>query len=189
MPTIAPENRAVAAQPSERIASARLLLRKAKLADIDDLYELNTDPKVTRWLSIPRYEHRHHYVQHFARFQHKWQRGTEYLWVLEEKHSGKVVGYLCCRRADQTIDLGFAITPSKWGLGYATEAASTLMSALQQQRFVKKIVAICDVRNLASAQVLSKSGLHYRGLATEFITYPDEPEHRYDAYFYALDIG
>ena len=57
-------------------------------------------------------------------------------------------------------DLGFIFSKDVWGMGYATEAAHTLVRAGFEQLGLNRIFSTCDVANAASAHVLEKAGLH-----------------------------
>ena len=56
-------------------------------------------------------------------------------------------------------DLGFIFSKDVWGMGYATEAARTMVRAGFEQLGLSRIVATCDVANAPSARVLEKAGL------------------------------
>ena len=59
----------------------------------------------------------------------------------------------------QQADLGFIFSQDVWGMGYATEAARTLVRAGFEQLGLNRIFSTCDVANGASARVLEKAGL------------------------------
>ena len=56
-------------------------------------------------------------------------------------------------------DLGFIFSKDAWGMGYATEAARAMVRAGFEQLGLTRIVATCDVANIASARVLEKANL------------------------------
>jgi ribosomal-protein-alanine N-acetyltransferase len=56
-------------------------------------------------------------------------------------------------------DLGFIFAREAWGRGYATEAARAMVRAGFEQLGLRRIIATCDVENVASARVLEKTGL------------------------------
>ena len=56
-------------------------------------------------------------------------------------------------------DLGFIFSKDVWDMGYATEAAQTMVRVGFERLGLTRIAATCDVSNIASARVLEKAGL------------------------------
>jgi [ribosomal protein S5]-alanine N-acetyltransferase len=56
-------------------------------------------------------------------------------------------------------DLGCIFAKDVWGMGYATEAAQTMVRVGFEQLGLTRIASTCDVSNGASARVLEKAGL------------------------------
>jgi len=52
---------------------------------------------------------------------------------------------------------------SRWGLGYATEAAAALLRYGFDQLGLHKISASCDPENIGSVRVLTKIGMRQEG--------------------------
>jgi RimJ/RimL family protein N-acetyltransferase len=59
----------------------------------------------------------------------------------------------------EEADLGFIFSKDVWGMGYAPEAARTLIRTGFEQLGLNRIFSTCDVANGASARVLEKAGL------------------------------
>jgi RimJ/RimL family protein N-acetyltransferase len=59
------------------------------------------------------------------------------------------------------VDIGFAFLPAARGHGYAAEAAAVVLEHGFSALGLKRIVAITDVVNHASARVLEKIGMSY----------------------------
>jgi len=66
------------------------------------------------------------------------------------------VGCLSYPDDDGVAEIGFGISPSFEGHGYATEAARELTKWVYRQHGVTEVIALCRVDNLASAAVLRK---------------------------------
>jgi [ribosomal protein S5]-alanine N-acetyltransferase len=81
--------------------------------------------------------------------------------ILVEKSTGLAVGQMGFKDVPDVmgkLEIGYGVNPSKQGLGYATEAISRLVGWGLTQAKVKRVVAECLERNLASIRVLEKSG-------------------------------
>ena len=64
---------------------------------------------------------------------------------------------------DGDVEIGYALRRTAWGKGYATEACSRLLKFAFQHSPLNEIVATFDDENVASINVLEKSGLTDRG--------------------------
>lgn len=62
------------------------------------------------------------------------------------------------------VDLGFAFLPAARGQGHAGEAAAAVLAHGLGALALRRIVAITDVRNLASARVLERIGMRLERL-------------------------
>ena len=62
------------------------------------------------------------------------------------------------------IDLGFALLPAARGRGYTREAAAAVLEHGFSALALKRIVAITDIDNAASARVLEAVGLRFERL-------------------------
>ena len=84
-----------------------------------------------------------------------------------ERHSdGQALGMcgLIKRDSLDDVDLGFAFLPAARGQGYAREAAAAVVSFGVGTLDLKRIVAITDPDNQASARVLEAAGLRFERL-------------------------
>jgi RimJ/RimL family protein N-acetyltransferase len=71
------------------------------------------------------------------------------------------------------MDIGYALLPKFEGLGYATEAAQSVLTFGFNTLKATRILAISDVENIGSAKVLQKIGM---ALERKIKVTTDEPE-------------
>jgi RimJ/RimL family protein N-acetyltransferase len=91
-----------------------------------------------------------------------------------------------CRISGETADFGFVLNRRHWGHGYATEAAGAMLDWLKSLGAIGRIVATCDVENVASARVLEKLGLSRVARLPQHAVRPNMPgAPRRDAFLYA----
>lgn len=85
------------------------------------------------------------------------------LWLVEERGSGAPVGIcgLLKRDALEDVDLGYALLPEFWSKGYASEAASAVMSYAGGALGLRRVAAVTDPENRASIRLLEKLGFEY----------------------------
>jgi [ribosomal protein S5]-alanine N-acetyltransferase len=64
-------------------------------------------------------------------------------------------------------EISYVLHPDYWGKGLATAAARQLVQLGLDEHNLHRIFATCDPRNIASAAVLQRLGMHYEGRMRE----------------------
>lgn len=84
-------------------------------------------------------------------------------WALVENEGRALVGSCGFRPgfAEQELEVGFTIAPSRWGLGYATEIASATLTLGFERFAAARIWSLTSPSNLPSRKVLEKIGMRY----------------------------
>jgi RimJ/RimL family protein N-acetyltransferase len=134
------------------IRTQRLLLRRARMDDLDAIHGLLTNPQAMRYWSTPP-------LTGLAQSE-EWLRSMVEadLSISDDfivEREGRVVGKTGCWRLPE---VGFLFDPVLWGQGYASEA---LVAYLQRRREVgspEAIRADVDPRNVASRGLLERHG-------------------------------
>jgi RimJ/RimL family protein N-acetyltransferase len=158
------------------LETARLTLRRFTAADEDNLFELNSDPEVMRFLTggrpTPRDVMRTRIIPSFLAYYERFE-GFGF-WAAEEKATAQCVGWFHFRPplpdasppgwlADGQLEIGYRLRRSAWGKGYATEGSRALIDRGFVESGVERVVAETTVDNLGSRRVLEKSGLTLLG--------------------------
>ena len=147
------------------LETQRLTLREFTEADVDNLYELNSDPEVMRYLSAgrptPREVLRDEIIPfHLGVYKRLERLGT---WAAQSAASGEFLGWFHFRPgpdADITnIDLGYRLRRSAWNKGYATEGSRALIDMGFSGLGVERVFGHTMTVNAASRRVLEKCGL------------------------------
>jgi RimJ/RimL family protein N-acetyltransferase len=154
----------------------RLTLRRFTAADEDNLFELNSDPEVMRFLAggrpTPRDTVRTRTIPTFLGYYERFE-GFGF-WAADEKATGQFLGWFHFRPplpdasppgwlADGQIELGYRLRRVCWGKGYATEGSRALIDKGFAEFGVQRVVAETMTDNRASRRVLEKSGLTLAG--------------------------
>ena len=90
------------------------------------------------------------------------------VWVVIERESAIVVGdigFFGPPDAAGVLEVGYSIVPDRRRRGYASEAASALVTWALDQPGVQTIVAGCDADNAASIRTLERVGFRRTGEA------------------------
>jgi RimJ/RimL family protein N-acetyltransferase len=147
------------------LETPRLVIRQFTDDDVDNLFELNSDPEVMRYLTggrpTPREEIRDQIIPfHIAVYDRLDRLGT---WAAESTATGEFLGWFHFRPgpgSDITnIDLGYRLRRAAWNKGYATEGSRALISTGFTDLGVERVFAHTMTVNTASRRVLEKCGL------------------------------
>ena len=151
------------------LETKNLIINIPQLADFDNLYALQTDTDVMK------------YIGQGIRTQSEVMTGLEKAIAHQEKHgfslgcvfekeSGLFVGragliYLAYDDTQPEIEVGYALTKTAWGKGYGAELAKALINWGFQHLAVSKLVAVINPHNERSRRVLEKVHMNYVGRA------------------------
>jgi putative glutathione S-transferase len=148
----------------------RLVLRYFTMSDVDNLVALDGDPRVMRFLTGGKPTPRDVVEKDvLPRILRDYTLGPFGRWAAERRSSGEFIGWFALDPHSRTeVELGYRLTASAWGHGYATEGCRALVRhafALGAHRVFAQTMAV----NLASRRVMEKSGLiHVRTLHLDF---------------------
>jgi RimJ/RimL family protein N-acetyltransferase len=150
---------------------------------LDGLHAMNRQAEVMRYISGAP-ETREQTAAAIVRVQRAWATlGTSW-WAFIETGSERVVGAGCIqyarRDADPPTDLetlrgnpleiGWRLHPDRWHQGLATEAALCMAAFAFDTLAAPELIAVRDPENAASARVMDRLGMQYRGLETWYGT-------------------
>lgn len=138
----------------------RLILRRYKKEDLQDLFEYLSDKDVVE------YEPYKTMTFDEAKENLEWRIGTDEMIAVELKSSHKMIGNVYLGKRDfDSLEMGYVFNRNYWGKGYAAESCEALI----EQAFsngVHRIYAECDPRNKNSWKLLEALGFrreaHFR---------------------------
>ncbi|HYC84576.1 MAG TPA: GNAT family N-acetyltransferase [Chryseosolibacter sp.] len=164
----------------EKIETERLRLLRLRYEDAEEIfYTYASKPEATKFLSWPT--HRSIEDTHsFLRYANAgWKAGTDFSYGIRLKTSNQLIGSFGLLHEKGKIQIGYVLSPSQWGNGYATEACSTVMRLLRTRKELYRVSTFADVENVASIRVLKKSGLVPEATLVKwfrFVNQNDEPK-------------
>ena len=147
------------------LKTPRLVLRQFTENDVDDLFDLNSDPAVMRYLTggmpTAREEIADRIIPfHLAVYDRLDRLGT---WAAESSATGEFLGWFHLRPGEDSditnVELGYRLRRSAWNKGYATEGSRALITLGFTELRVERIFAHTMTLNAASRRVLEKCGL------------------------------
>ncbi|MFC2108847.1 GNAT family N-acetyltransferase [Candidatus Bipolaricaulota bacterium] len=162
--------------PDVYLETGRLILRRLTMDDADNLFELDSDPEVMRFLTggIPHSREfivgkaLPHYLSYYDRFD---EFG---FWAAIERLTRDFMGWFHFRPSrenSEEIELGYRLKKATWARGFATEGSIALIEKGFRTLGVSKVVATAMAPNARSRRVMEKAGLQFE---KEFV-YPGDP--------------
>jgi RimJ/RimL family protein N-acetyltransferase len=147
------------------LETPRLAMRQFTEDDVDNLFDLNSDPEVMRYLAggrpTPREEIRDQIIPfHLGGYDRLDRLGT---WAAESTATGEFLGWFHFRPGPDgditNIDLGYRLRRTTWNKGYATEGSRALINMGFTDVGIERVFAHTMTVNTASRRVLEKCGL------------------------------
>jgi len=152
--------------PSHRLFTPRLRLRRFVAADAPLILALNSDPEVMRYTGDARFTTVEEAQARIARYDAAEAAHGFSRWAVFLRESGAFLG--SCGLAppveqDGTadIDLGYRFMRKYWGQGYATESARAVIHWAFEVLMLNSLVLKVEDENTASVAVFHKLGAVY----------------------------
>ena len=144
------------------LVTGRLILRPARLADADFMFERASDPEFGRFLPLPQPYTRRDAESFLASIVlRSWDTNPSFIITRE----GEPVGDVNIRidATHRTAEMGWGMHPRFWGQGLTTEAARAVMDWAFDTFGLAKVLARCDAGNIGSWRVMEKLGMAREG--------------------------
>jgi RimJ/RimL family protein N-acetyltransferase len=146
------------------LETTRLQLRACQIEDVQIVHALWINDCIRYFLFDNRVisfdEARSFVEDSLANFE---QHGYG-IWLVFERGNDSLVGFAGFLRSEEgTPSLIYGVHPARWGCGYATEAASAVLSYALENLALPKVRADVDEPNIASVRVLEKLGMRRTG--------------------------
>jgi len=153
------------AQLAQTITTARLVLRRPRLEDLDDLAEIFGRAEITRYLYWEPRDREETLEVLRSRVDRSDELSEEnnINVVIERRDRPGVIGdFMLWWKADEHRqgEMGGTLHHDVHGQGFATEIYGALLTLAFRQYDLHRVVGRCDARNTASIRSLEKAGLH-----------------------------
>jgi RimJ/RimL family protein N-acetyltransferase len=145
------------------LETERLIIADWDGAEIPAFRPIASDPAVMRYIGTGSPWSDARITAFVERQISRGMRGELALWKVIERNSGRLIGLCGLQPLLETgeIEIGWWLTPDRWGRGLATEAATRVLRYALDSRGLDRVIAITQVPNLASQRVAAKIGLRY----------------------------
>jgi RimJ/RimL family protein N-acetyltransferase len=146
------------------LETERLLLREFCKEDFDELYRMNRDPEIMKFVGDGSTRNHQEQIDELERLiQNYSKRPGLGIWATTLRENGTFVGASGVVYYDNTpeIEIGYRMLKEHWNKGYATEASKVLLKYGFENLALKKMVSSAHVDNVASRRVMEKIGLKF----------------------------
>lgn len=149
------------AEPPPWLLTLRLALREITRHHANELYELDADPRVMRYIGNGRVSTKEQVDAVMRRLPRAYALypglGT---WRATRRDNGDFVGWFALKYIPGTalVEVGYRLRHGAWGNGYATEGARELVRYGFDDLGLHRIVGVTHPGNEASQHVLLKIG-------------------------------
>ena len=150
---------------SPRIETKRLILRRYKESDIDAIYEIITDDRLSKYIKYPKLT-KEEELECIKEWIKAADESKNEKWVIERKEDGIVIGNIDVNtvvKKHNYCNVGYTIRYDYWGNGYAAEALEAVANHLLEESGYYLVECSCNELNKQSSRVMEKAGFKIDG--------------------------
>jgi RimJ/RimL family protein N-acetyltransferase len=150
------------------LTGQRVTLRELDASDTHAAYEWASDPAFFRYMSadpVASVAEEALFIRDVQKHARTRPR-VHYTLGIVERGADALIGIVrlsVIEPAQRGADLGYGLRADRWGKGYATDAARTVVDFGFATLGLHRVWALCDPRNTGSRRVMEKVGMRYEG--------------------------
>jgi ribosomal-protein-alanine N-acetyltransferase len=150
------------------IETERLILRELRETDVEDYFEMDSNPEVHRYLGNNPIKTLEQALENINNIRKQYIDNGIGRWATIEKSSGNFIGWSGLKYITEDwnnhinfFDVGYRLMPNYWGKGYATESSKAALEFGFNTLNLTEIIGTANEENHASRRVLEKCGLKF----------------------------
>ena len=150
---------------SPKLETERLILRRYKESDIDAIYEIITDERLTKYIKYPILT-KEEELECIKKWIAEADESKYERWVIERKSDSTIVGNIDVNtvvKKHNYCNVGYTIRYDYWGNGYASEALKAVSVHLLDDSGYYLVECSCNELNKQSSKVMLKAGFKKDG--------------------------
>ncbi|QSB25744.1 GNAT family N-acetyltransferase [Flavobacterium sp. CLA17] len=147
--------------PFPTIETERLLLKRITDADLNEIFELRSNPETMKYIPRPLVKTTEDALEHIAMIEEKIVTNVGINWGITLKDNPKllgIIGYYRMQPENYRAEIGYMLLPEFHGKGIIPEAVHRLIRYGFDDLKLHSIEAVIDPENFASEKVLQKCG-------------------------------
>jgi RimJ/RimL family protein N-acetyltransferase len=150
------------------LETERLVLRELSVEDQEDLFELDSDPEVHRYIENNPVKSMDELLKVIKMLLHQYQENGIARWAVVDKETKECIGWCGLKYFKESLnnhtrfyELGYRFKQKHWGKGFATESSNAILKYAFKKLQIKSIYAITHPENVNSMHVLGKLGFKF----------------------------
>lgn len=150
------------------LETERLILRRMKTSDAEDMYEYAKRADVTEYLLWEPHVCLQQTRDYLHFLQGRYRTGDFYDWAVISREDKKMIGTCGFANLDfqnNRAEVGYVLNPKYWGQGIAAEAVCRVMDFAFMELNVHRVEARYILGNERSRRVMEKCGMTFEGIA------------------------
>jgi len=151
------------------VETERLYLRKVNFEDVDDLFEMDSDAEVHKFIENNPVKSKDQITAVVTMLNQQYTENGIARWAVVEKNTNECVGWAGLKYFREPLnnysnfyELGYRFKRKHWGKGYATEASQAILKYGFENLNINSIFAITHLENKNSINVLQKLGFQFK---------------------------
>ncbi|WP_343617763.1 GNAT family N-acetyltransferase [Flavobacterium sp.] len=147
--------------PFPVIESERLLLRRITNDDVNEVFELRSNPETMKYIPRPLVKNNDDALAHIEMIEEKINSNIGINWGITLKGDSKllgIIGFYRMQPENYRAEIGYMLNPDFHGKGIIPEAVHLLIQYGFKDLKLHSIEAVIDPENQASEKVLQKCG-------------------------------
>ena len=144
--------------PWRILETERCAVREITVGDVDRMYEIYAEPSITEYMDdlyADREKEKDYTLEYIRNMYGFYGYG---MWVVEEKHSGRVIGRAGIEPCGEEAELGYVIARPWQRLGIAGEVCRAILKYGFEELGMDRISARVQSENQPSKRLLQKLG-------------------------------
>lgn len=149
---------------SPRLETDRLILRRYIDSDIDALYNIITDKRLSTYIKFPTLT-KEEELEYIRKCMVEADNSKNERWIIERKEDNEVVGNIevnSINKKHNYCNVGYTVRYDYWGNGYAFEALEKVSDYLLDSGYYL-VECSCNEKNIQSKKVMLKAGFKKDG--------------------------
>ena len=149
---------------SPRLETERLVLRRYKETDIDAMYDIITDNRLSKYIKFPD-KTKEEELECIKEWINEADDSKYEKWIIERKEDQAIVGNIDVNtvvKKHNYCNVGYTIRYDYWGNGYAAEALKVVSDYLLDSGYYL-VECSCNELNKQSSRVMEKAGFKKDG--------------------------
>jgi len=163
-----------ASSPVPSFSTERLLIRPLEVSDVEGLFAIKSDPKVTEAYGMEPQESIEQTREWVEGILNVSEQRDSLFWVFVPKGEEKPIGSCCYWHLDfksMCAELGYELRRSHWGKGIMTEALKPVLAYGFDGMRLNRVEACPLAENAASNALLLRLGFKYEGSLRQRVSF------------------